>query len=145
MQKTYLKYAVPIGAVFTFFALTVAGWVIRIFLSTDFAPSANVYRILVLGTIFNTVFVPLPEAMMNFIAPKRVTVCTAIGLLWVVVGGGVFIPLYGTIGAACVILSARVIVGIIIMVQAHRLALRGEVVKTDTLPLQLPGHLEEPI
>jgi len=103
LQKTYLKYAIPIGGAFTLFALSVAGWVIRVFLSSRFEASTNVYRILVLGTIFNTVFVPLPEALMNFVAPKRVTVYTAIGLIWVAIGGVLLIPLYGAIGAACVI------------------------------------------
>jgi O-antigen/teichoic acid export membrane protein len=144
LQKTYLKYAIPIGGVFTLFALTIAGWVIRIFLTDKFAASTNVYRILVLGTIFNTVFVPLPEALMNFIAPKRVTIYTALGLIWVAIGGVIFIPRYGAIGAAFVILTARLIVGIIIMQQTHHLARRGEPVESVPLAAQLPGHLEEP-
>jgi O-antigen/teichoic acid export membrane protein len=134
---------VPIGAVFTLLALTLAGLVIRTFLSSPFEDSINVYRILVLGTIFNTVFVPLPEALMNFVAPKRVVVYTAIGLIWVAVGGVIFIPRYGAIGAACVILSARVIVGVIIMVQAQRLAVRGELIESVPSSSQLPGHMEE--
>jgi O-antigen/teichoic acid export membrane protein len=145
LQKTYLKFAVPIGSAFAIFALPIAGWVLRTFMSSQYSASTNVYRILVLSTLFNTVFVPLPEALMNFLAPKRVTVYTAIGLIWVAVGGVILIPIYGAIGAAIVMLSARVIVGSIIMVQAHRIAGSHREIELVPLVTELPGHLEEPV
>ena len=120
-QKTYLRYAIPIGAVSAVIALTAAGPVIRTFMSAAFSDSVIVFRILFLSTLVNTVFTPLPEALMNFVAPKRVTIYTAIGLIVVAGGGVILIPIYGAIGAAIVMLSARVIVGLIIMIQAHRL------------------------
>jgi O-antigen/teichoic acid export membrane protein len=122
MQKTYLKYAVPLGAASALVALLICGWVFRTFMSAAFAASANVYRILILSTLFNTVFVPLPEALMNFIAPKQVTICTALGLAWVGIGGFILIPLYGAIGAAILMLTARILVGTLLMTCAHRLA-----------------------
>jgi len=143
LQRTYLKYAIPTGAVFALIALTICGWVFRTFMSDEFAAATNVYRLLVLSTLINTVFVPLPEALMNFVAPKRVTVYTAIGLLWVAVGGVIFIPLYGAIGAAMVMLSARILVGSIIMIQAHRIGENKSTIESVPLAVQLPGHLEE--
>jgi O-antigen/teichoic acid export membrane protein len=144
MQRSYLSYAIPIGGAFTLFALTVAGWVIRTFMSSEFNASTNVYRILVLSTIFNTVFTPLPEALMNFVAPKKVTVYTAVGLLIVAGGGVVIIPLFGAIGAASLMLAARVIVGSIIMVEAYRLGVGGRTgLQSVPMVSELPGRLEE--
>ena len=126
MQRTYLRYAVPSGIVFVLMAIPIAAWVIRVFMSPVFLPAANIYRILILGTVFNTVFTPLPEALMNFVAPRRVAVYTGLGLVWVVLGGVLFIPIYGAIGAAVTILSARLLVGCILMIQAHQLALNKQ-------------------
>ena len=121
MQKSYLSGAIPVGVLFLAFALPIAGWVIRIFMSADFSAATNVYRILILSTVFNTVFTPLPEALMNFVAPKRVTFYSAIGLAWVAIAGVLLIPRYGPMGAAWVMLVARIIVGTLNMIRAHQL------------------------
>ena len=145
LQKNYLKAAIPLGALFAIFALPIAGWVLRTFMSAKFSEGANVYRILVLSTLFNTVFVPLPEALMNYVAPKRVTVYTAIGLIWVAAGGVILIPKFGAMGAAFLMLGARLIVGSIIIVQAQRLAGSHRRIELLPLAMNLPGHLEEPV
>ena len=122
MQKQYLLYAIPIGVVFASIAMLAVGPMIHLVMSDKFAPAVNVFRVLLLGTLFNTVLVPLPEALMNFIAPKRVAIYTAVGLLWVILAGLILIPRLGPLGAAITIVSARILVGCIVMVQAHRLA-----------------------
>jgi O-antigen/teichoic acid export membrane protein len=144
LQKTYLRVAIPIGLLFIAFALPIAGWVIRTFMSADFSAATNVYRILILSTVFNTVCTPLPEALINFVAPKRATIYSAIGLAWVAIAGVMLIPRYGPIGAAWVMLAARLIVGSITMLQAHRLAKIGVIIEPVPLSAQLPSHLDEP-
>jgi O-antigen/teichoic acid export membrane protein len=122
LQKQYLSYAVPAGVAFGIIAMLIAGWVIRVFMSAAYLPAVGVYRVLIIGTLFNTVVTPLPEALMNFIAPRRVILCTALALIWVLVGGYSLIPRHGAMGAAVTIVSARLLVGSIIVWQAHRLA-----------------------
>src|SRR6202012_5118134 len=102
LQKTYLLAAIPLGLLFIAFALPIAGWVIRTFMYADYAAATNIYRILILSTLFNLICTPLPEALMNFVAPKRVTIYSAIGLAWVAIAGIILIPNYGPIGAAWV-------------------------------------------
>jgi O-antigen/teichoic acid export membrane protein len=143
LQKTYLLYAVPIGIVFATIAMLLVGPLIHLCMSEEFAPAINVFRILLIGTLFNTVFIPLPEALMNFIAPKRVTVYTSLGLIWVVIGGITLIPRYGPLGAAVTIVSARIVVGCMVMVQAHHLARKNPSVTVVGLPSQLPAHFEQ--
>ena len=42
LQKNYLSVAIPIGLLFIAFALPIAGWVIRTFMSVDFSAATNV-------------------------------------------------------------------------------------------------------
>jgi O-antigen/teichoic acid export membrane protein len=144
MQRSYLRYAVPAGLLFALVTLPIAGWVIRVFMGPKFLPAANVFRILILATLFNSICTPLPEALMNFIAPRRVTLFTAIGLAWVLVCGLLIIPSHGAMGAAVTILSARLIVGGMIIAAAHRLAQQNGS-QPPAFPVVLPAHAEESV
>lgn len=143
LQRWYLKYAVPAGLLAASAALLLGGWAIRTFMSKQYAESVSVFHLLILSTLFNLVFTPLPEALLNFVAPRRVSGYTAIGLVWVAAGGIWFIPRYGATGAAGVMLTARVVVGSIIVVQAHLIARRGGKAEVVPLAAELPGHLED--
>ena len=145
LQKTYLTYAVPAGVVFATIAMLIAGWVIRVFMSVAFVPAVNVYRILIIGTLFNTVVTPLSEALINFIAPRRMIYCTALALIWVVVGGYTLIPRHGAIGAAITIVSARLLIGSIIVWQGTPTCAASAAERCGTAPVigtsKLENHL----
>lgn len=143
LQRWYLKYAIPAGAAAAGLAMLLGGWAIRTFMSNQYHQSVAVFHLLILSTLFNLVFTPLPEALLNFVSPRRVSAYTAVGLVWVAVGGVIFIPRYGASGAALVMLTARVLVGSMIVVQAHILGRNGGTVQVIPLPAELPGHLEE--
>jgi O-antigen/teichoic acid export membrane protein len=122
LQNIYLKYALPAGALFAIIAWPMLPWVLKTFMSGDYSPAANVCRLLMLSTLFNTVVVPLPEALMNFVAPRRVMIYNGLGLTWVAIGGVILIPRYGAFGAAMTILIVRLLVGTLVTLHAHRLA-----------------------
>ncbi len=145
LQGWYLRYAVPFGVVAAAGAVLLGGWGIRTFFSAQYVESIPAFRILILSTLFNLVFTPLPAALVNFVAPRRVTVYTSVGLVWVAVGGLLIIPKYGATGAASVMLSARVAVGLLIIVQAQQLARKRGVATRSPLAAELPHHLEESV
>ena len=109
LHRKYLRVAVPAGAVSLAIALLLAGPVLRGLLSNRFAEGVGVFRLLIIGTVVNIVLTPLPEALLNFVAPRRVLAINAVGLVIVAAGGWVFIPRDGVIGAAAVFLMARVV------------------------------------
>lgn len=115
LHRRYLRYAIPLGGLAAVAALVLGGPMIRAFLSATYAESIPAFDILVLGTIFNFVFTPLPSALLNFVAPKKVMAVTAVGLLLVAIGGTLIIPRYGVVGAAVLILSARMVIGTLIV------------------------------
>jgi hypothetical protein len=65
---------------------------------------------------------PLSAALLNCVAPRTSAAITAVGLAIVAVGGLGLIPRFGAVGAAAVIVAARVIVGTAIFILAWRLA-----------------------
>jgi O-antigen/teichoic acid export membrane protein len=121
LQRAYLTYSIPLGALAAAAALLLGGPVIRTFLSAHFADSVAPFRILVLSTLFNIVFTPLPAALLSFIAPKKVALLTLCGLLMVTLGGLAIIPVYGVVGAAMVILITRIVIGTSIVLLARRI------------------------
>jgi O-antigen/teichoic acid export membrane protein len=145
LQRNYLVYAVPLGLLAIAGAMLLGGPLIRTFLSAKYLESIPAFRILVISTIFNIVFTPLPEALLNFVAPRKVTAVTFTGLVLVSVGGVLIIPRFGVTGAAILILCARVTIGIIIVVLASHIAAHPSAGSpgTNVLPIELPGHLEE--
>jgi O-antigen/teichoic acid export membrane protein len=145
LQRWYLRYAIPFGVVASAGAIFLGGWGVRTFFSAEYAGSIPAFKILVLSTLFNLVFTPLPAALLNFVAPARVTILTSVGLIWVAVGGLLVIPHYGATGAALVMLSARLVVGMLIIAQALRLARHPGVTHQTPLPADLPNHIEETV
>jgi O-antigen/teichoic acid export membrane protein len=141
LQRWYLRYAVPFGLLAAAGAMLLGGWAIRTFFSAQYADSVPAFRILVLSTLFNLVFTPLPAALVNFVAPARVTIYTSVGLIWVAAGGLIFIPKYGATGAAVVMLTARIAVGILIIAQAMRLARKPGFTHQTPLPANLPQEV----
>jgi O-antigen/teichoic acid export membrane protein len=121
LQFRYLKYAIPGGIIAGILAITLSRWGIRHFYNAAYVDCIPAFRILIIGTLFNLVFTPLPAALVNFVAPKRVVLFTAIGLIAVAAGSILSIPHYGAIGAAMTMLAARVIVGMLIVGQAYLL------------------------
>ncbi len=122
LQRLYLSIAIPFGAFAAAAALLAGGPIIRFVLSAKFSDSIGLFKILVLSTLFNLVFTPLPAALVSFIAPRKMTLITAIGLMIVAGGGLALIPRFGAMGAAVVILGARVIVGTVIVLWANGIA-----------------------
>ncbi len=122
LQRWYLKYAIPLGVLAAAGAMLLGGPVIRILLGNSFALSVGPFKILVLSTIFNVVFTPLPAVLLNFVAPQKVTGIALIGLGIVLGGGVVIIPIFGIIGAAWLILAARVTIGTVIVLMATAIA-----------------------
>jgi O-antigen/teichoic acid export membrane protein len=141
LQRQYLMYAVPLGLLSLVAAWGLGGPVIRAFLSARYADSVTAFNILIAGTVFNVVVTPLPEALLNFVAPRKVMVVTFLGLVLVAGGGVIVIPRYGVTGAAMLILSARVVIGTIIAVLADRIARGAPAENVGALPAELPGHL----
>jgi O-antigen/teichoic acid export membrane protein len=126
LQRQYLSIAIPLGALAAVGALLAGGPIIRMVLSTRFSDSVGLFKILVLSTLFNLIFTPLPTALVSFIAPRKMTTVAAIGLMLVAGGGLLVIPHFGAIGAAVVILVARVIVGAMIVIWANGIADAGQ-------------------
>jgi O-antigen/teichoic acid export membrane protein len=145
LQWWYLKYAVPCGLLMGAGAILLSSWGIRTFLSPQYIDAIPVFKILILSTLFNLVFTPLPSALVNFVAPQRVTVFTAVGLVWVAVGAAFAIPMYHATGAAVVMLTARLVVGLLIIIQAQRLSRRPGITNAVPLTAELPGHMEEQV
>ena len=133
LNNQYLRWAVPACAVAAVLAVTLGGWGIGAFLSAKYAGSVPAFRLLVVGTLFNLAVTPLSSALLNFVAPRTSAALTAVGLLIVAVGGWVVIPRHGAVGAAAVIVTARVVVGGATAVLAARLGSRS-----GGLPLQSP-------
>jgi O-antigen/teichoic acid export membrane protein len=121
LNRAYLKYAVPLGGVALLVALTCGGWIIEAFLSQKYVEAIPAFKILLIGTIVNVVFTPLPSALLAFVAPRVVALVTLLGLAFVAVGGTIAIPRYGIIGAASLILATRVVIGLIVNVLVLRL------------------------
>jgi O-antigen/teichoic acid export membrane protein len=122
LQREYLTIAIPLGAAAAAVAVLGAGPILRLILTAQFAGSVTPFRILILSTIFNAVFTPLPMALLSFVAPRKMTLLTTLGLILVAGGGVAIIPHFGASGAAAVMLAVRVIVGISVIVSARRLS-----------------------
>ncbi len=112
LQRQYLALAIPAGAIAAAVAWLAGGPFVRIILGHKFHDSVVPFQILILGTLFNLVFTPLPTALLNFVRPRQTTVLTAVGLGMVTVGGVLLIPVWGATGAAMTIVSVRVGVGV---------------------------------
>jgi O-antigen/teichoic acid export membrane protein len=121
LQRAYLTYSIPMGVLAAAAAMLVGGPVIRTFLSVKFAASVAPFKILVLSTLFNIIFTPLPAALLSFVAPQKVAMLTLAGLLMVTFGGLAIIPAYGVVGAAAVILITRVVIGTLIVLMARNI------------------------
>jgi len=121
LQRHYLAIAIPLGAIAAIVAVVAAGPILRTILSAQFAGSITPFRILILSTIFNVVFTPLPMALLSFVAPRKMTLLTAVGLALVAGGGVAVIPRFGASGAAAVMLAVRTIVGIAVIAMARQL------------------------
>jgi O-antigen/teichoic acid export membrane protein len=121
LQFRYLRYAIPLGLAAGVIAIALSNWGIHRFFNAAYAGSVPAFRILILSTLFNLVFTPMPAALVNFIAPKRMVIFTAIGLASVAAGSLLSISLYGAVGAASTMLAARVLVGVLIIGESIRL------------------------
>ena len=125
LNRQYLRWSVPIGVTAGVVAWTLGGWAVDTFLSGRFAAATPVFRLLVSGTLFNLVVTPLSSALVTFVAPRVSAAITAAGLALVAVGGLLVIPRHGAVGAAAVIVAARVLVGGTTAVVAARVASRS--------------------
>jgi O-antigen/teichoic acid export membrane protein len=121
LYRLYLRYALPLGAVALTGAMLLGVPIIRGLLSVRFAESADAFKILILATIFDIVFLPLPAALLAFVKPQVVPAINFMALLIVAVGGLVLIPRFGATGAAGLILAARVMIGSLTLVFTYRL------------------------
>ena len=121
LQFRYLRFAAPVGLAAGVIAIALSNWGIHRFFNAAYASSVPAFRILIISTLFNLVFTPMPAALVNFIVPKRMLIFTAIGLASVAVGSLLSIPRYGTIGAASTMLLARVLVGVLIVGESIQL------------------------
>jgi O-antigen/teichoic acid export membrane protein len=115
---SYLIYAVPLGAVAGLIAFSLGGWGIQRLFPTAYGPCVPEFKVLVISTLFNLVIVTLPNALVNFVAPRRQAVFTGVGLLLVAGGSLLLIPRFGAMGAAIAMLIARVFSGAMVLVQA---------------------------
>ncbi len=122
LNRQYLTWAVPIGLAAAVVAVGLGGWGIRTFASNRYAGSVPVFRLLVLGTLFTAVVTPLPAALLNYVAPRWSAAVTAVGLAIVAGGGLLVIPRHGAVGAAAVVLAARVVVGTAVAVLALQMS-----------------------
>jgi O-antigen/teichoic acid export membrane protein len=124
LQFRYMKYAIPGGILAGTIAIALSSWGIHHFFNASYAGAIPAFRILILGTLFNLVFTSMPAALVNFIAPKRMVIFTAIGLATVAIGSLLSIPRYGAIGAAVTMLAARAIVGGLVVGESFGLTRR---------------------
>jgi O-antigen/teichoic acid export membrane protein len=111
LNRQYLQFAIPLGLLAGLIAVGLGGWGVRTFLSTGYAGSIGVFRLLVVGTLFNLMVTPLSSALLNYVAPRASATITAVGLAIVAIGGLAVIPRYGAIGAAGTIVTARIVAG----------------------------------
>jgi O-antigen/teichoic acid export membrane protein len=109
----YLRFALPVGALALAGALLLGSPIIRVFLSNRFAESSGVFKILIVATILDVVFTPLPNALVVFVRPRVVPLINLIALIWVITGGLVLIRGHGATGAAIAVLVARMLVGVL--------------------------------
>jgi len=111
-QSFYFRWAVPTGLAAGAVALTVGGYVIRLAFTDVFAGAIPVFRVLVTGTLFWFLISPLPMSLLALVVPKRILMVTSTQLLLMVAGGLVLIPAFGPMGAAALLASARLVIGI---------------------------------
>jgi O-antigen/teichoic acid export membrane protein len=140
---SYLALAVPLGIVAGLIAVLLGGWGIHRFFPPEYGPSAPAFCVLVIGTLFNLAFVTLPNALVNFAAPKRQAIFNGAGLLLVAGGCVLLIPRYGVMGAAFAMLGARAAVGLLVMIQALRLSSQGGRKTAGTSTITSGRALEE--
>ncbi len=127
LNRLYLQVAIPLGLLAAFAALGLGRWGVEAFLSAEYAGSSGVFELLVMGTLFNLVVTPLSSALLNYVAPRASAAVTAGGLAIVAIGGLALIPRFGAMGAAGVIVTARVFVGTTVAVLAWRIGRRRPV------------------
>ena len=125
LNRRYWSVAVPACLVAGAVAVGLGGWGVRTFLKAEYAGSVPAFRVLVVGTLFNLAVTPLSAALLTYAAPRAAAAVTAGGLAVVVVGGLAVIPAYGAVGAAAVIVAARVGVGVVTLVLAGRVGSRS--------------------
>jgi O-antigen/teichoic acid export membrane protein len=121
LQRQYLVVAVPAAVVAAGVALAAGRWIIPLLLSNQFAGSVLPFDLLILGTLWNTAVMPLPAALLNFLAPRQTAAVTGAGLLLVVGGGLAVIPVFGAAGAAGVMLATRVLIDLATLLLVRRL------------------------
>jgi len=121
LYRQYLRYSLPLGAVALAGALLLGGPIIRGLLSTRYIESIGAFKILIVATILDIVFLPLPAALIAFVRPRAVPAMNLAALMFVVVGGIALIPRYGVLAAAGLIVAARITIGCLTFIVARRI------------------------
>lgn len=145
----YFSYAGLVAMCGIVGAWLLGTFVIETFLSAKYAGSILAFKILATGSLIGLVLNPLPNALVAFVAPRRLSIVTAGGLIASVAGGVVFIPKYGLIGAAVLIVSIRVGIAVIMTVislvlaykQDAKLASTIKAPSTDAMPISAEGQV----
>jgi O-antigen/teichoic acid export membrane protein len=131
LQRQYLRAAAPAAAAGGALALLAGRWIIPLLLSRRFAGSIIPFDLLVLGTLWNAAVMPLPAALLNFLAPRQTAAVTGAGLLLVLGGGLAVIPTFGAAGAAGVMLASRVAIDIASLLLVRRLTTAATAAPAD--------------
>jgi O-antigen/teichoic acid export membrane protein len=120
VQSLYFKFAVPIGLAIALLAVLLGDLALRIIYTKEFAGAVAPFRLLVVGSLFWLVVTPFPASLMLLIVPKRILATTVLQFILTAIGGFLIIPSMGVTGAAIVILSVRVVIGLLALFLAAK-------------------------
>ncbi|MFQ5963093.1 MAG: oligosaccharide flippase family protein [Candidatus Scalinduaceae bacterium] len=98
----------------------VAEPLILLFFSEKFFDSILIFKFLLFGFLFTLLFNPLLLILYARNKPYLVTIVYFILLPLSFVGNLIFIPMYGAMGAACIVLATRVTGGLLVLFLVYR-------------------------
>ncbi len=109
--RKYLRFAVPLSVVAMAGVMLIGGKVFVFFLGEEYSAAISALKILSAGTLFWLVVSPLPMGLVALKRPKQILMVTSTQMIFMVAGSLMLIKPYGIIGAATLILAARVVFG----------------------------------
>ena len=108
LVRQYRKYAVPIGCLAILGAMTLGGPVIQLIFGSKYSASILLFKILAVGTLVFFMITPAYSALLSMFAPKRTLIVTVAGLVLILLGGVVVVPVYGVVGTAVLLTCVRI-------------------------------------
>lgn len=135
-NRRYWSWALPIAGLVAVVALLFGDFLIRALLTARYVAAIPVFQVLVLGTLFWGAVTPVSSSLLALVVPQRIVLVTASALVLMSLLGSVLIPIFGFMGAAVLVVSVKVVIGVWLVILARRL-LSQPLATTQETPLVL--------